>query len=72
MVIVNFKLTEAAPVKLQLTQPELLGSVIEKSAQLAGLQLGGVIAVRKGRVVTKNDYIQNGDVIDIFPALSGG
>ena len=72
MVTVNFKLTEAAPVKLQLSQPELLGSVLKKCAQSAGLQLGGVIAVRNGTVVTHNDYIKKGDVIDVFPALSGG
>lgn len=72
MVIINFKLTEAAPVRLQLTEPELLGLVLEKSAQLASITLGGVIAVRNGKVVSSHDYIYQDDVIDVFPALSGG
>lgn len=72
MVIVNFKLREATPVELELTQPELLGDVLERSAKIACLELGGVIAVRNGRVVSHKDLIHQDDVLDVFPALSGG
>ena len=72
MVLVNFKLTEKAPVELQLTQPELLSIVLEKSSKLARLKLGGVIAVRNGKVVSLNEFIHQSDEIDVFPALSGG
>jgi sulfur carrier protein ThiS len=39
---------------------------------LTGIEIGGVIAIRQGQVITKNSIVEDGDEIDIFPAISGG
>lgn len=43
-----------------------------KCAAKATIQLGGIIAIRNGSVIQKSDLVENGDEIDIFPAISGG
>lgn len=72
MVKVNFKLSEAGSVSLSIDAPEPLETVLKLSAAKAGLELGGYIAVRAGKVVTGNDIIGKDDEVDIFPAISGG
>lgn len=72
MVTVNFKLSEAGSVRLDIAGPEKLEQVLEQCAARAGIELGGVIAVRNGRVITVQNLVADGDEIDVFPAISGG
>ncbi len=72
MVRVNFKLTEVGRIELDLQAPLLFQEVLQHCVVRTGYTPGGYIAVRKGKVVNLGDMIEEGDEIDIFPALSGG
>ena len=72
MVVFNFKLTERGTVNLPLSRPERLDTVLQQYAAGEGIDLGGYIAVREGRVITGKNLIDDGDTIEIFPAISGG
>ena len=72
MVTFNFKLTERGIVNLPLSRPEQLGAVLQQYAVEQHIVLGGYIAVRGGKVVKGKSLINEGDMIDIFPAISGG
>lgn len=43
---------------------------------LTGIELGGIIAIRNGKghgkVIKENTVVEDGDEIDIFPAIFGG
>lgn len=72
MVKVTFKLSDTGTVSLDIAQPEKLGNIIKKAAIIAGVKLGGFIAVRNDKVVTTDGLIGPDDEIDVFPAISGG
>lgn len=72
MVTVNFKLSDVGSVQLDIGGPEKLEQVLEQCAALAGIELGGVITVRSGRVITGRTLVEDSDEIDVFPAISGG
>lgn len=72
MVIINFKLTNADKVTLEISDPEKLSQLLPIAAQKAGVKLGGFIAIRNGKVITKKHLIKTCDEINIFPAISGG
>lgn len=72
MVTIDFKLTEAGRVEFDLPAPMPLVEVLRRCAARTDYTCGSYIAVRKGRVVTGGDMVEDQDHIDIFPALSGG
>ncbi len=72
MVTVNFKLSDIGRIEIPLSRQETLATVLQQCRRQAGIELGGIIAVRYGKVITKNDLVQDGDEIDVFPAISGG
>jgi molybdopterin converting factor small subunit len=72
MVIVNFKLTDIGRIETSLGKPETLATVLQQCRRQSGIELGGIIAVRCGQVITINDLVRDGDEIDVFPAISGG
>lgn len=72
MVTIHFKLTEAAPVMLEMVEPKKLAVVVQECAQQKEVELGSYIAVRNGKVITPDTLVAGNDVIDIFPAISGG
>lgn len=72
MVTVIFKLSEAGSVELTLSGPQTLQAVLENAAVQAGIQLGGFIAIRDGKVLTAEKIVDVDDVIEVFPAISGG
>lgn len=72
MVTVYFRLTDAGEVEVEAAGGKTLEWVLQKSAAQAGIELGGVIAIRDGKVITAETSIIDGDKIDVFPALSGG
>jgi len=72
MVTIRFKLSEAEPVRLELDRPVELEKVLPRAAALANVELGGYIAIRNGEVITSAGTVGPDDVIEVFPALSGG
>lgn len=72
MVTVNFRLTDAGRVETDITRSQRLKDVIQQCAAKANLNVGGIIAIRNGSVIQENDMVENGDEIDVFPAISGG
>jgi len=72
MVKVTFKLSDAGTVNLEIDQPVKFDEVLKKSALKANVELGGFIAVRNGKVITADDFVEQNDEIDVFPAISGG
>ncbi len=72
MVSFDFKLTEAGKVDFPLGVPEKLDTVVKQCAAREGLPLGGYIAVRDGKVISGDTLVATGDLVEIFPAISGG
>ncbi len=72
MVTFNFKLTERGKVHFPLSRPERLDTVLQQYAAEKGITLGGYIAVRDGKVINGKNLIDDEDVIEVFPAISGG
>lgn len=72
MVTVNFKLTDIGRIEIPLGRQETLATVLQQCRRQSGITPGDIIAVRCGKVISKNDLVQDGDEIDVFPAISGG
>jgi sulfur carrier protein ThiS len=72
MVTVAFKLSEIGTVSLDIDEPVPFSRVLHLCAQKTSTDIGGVIAVRDGRLLSQEDLVHNGDHIDVFPAISGG
>lgn len=72
MVTVVFKLSEIGTVSLDIDEPVPFSRVLQLCAQKTASDIGGVIGVRGGRLVSQDDLVHNGDQVDVFPAISGG
>lgn len=72
MVSINFKLIDVGSVKLSVEKPEPLEKLLHQISTIDGLELGHIIAIRNGSIIKGSDLVENGDVIDLFPAISGG
>ena len=72
MVTINFKLSDIGRIELGLKKHETLETVLQQCIAQAGFELGGIIAVREGKVLKKTDLVEDQDEIDVFPAISGG
>lgn len=72
MVDVNFKLTDFGKIEVSLEKPESLATVLQQCIAQTGIELGGIIAIREGKVLKKTDLVEDQDTIDVFPAISGG
>lgn len=72
MVSINFKLTDIGRIEVCLEKRETLVTVLQQCAAQAGVELGGTIAIRGGRVLKESDLVEDLDEIDVFPAISGG
>lgn len=72
MVSINFKLTDIGRIEVPLEKRETLATVLQQCAAQAGRELGGIIAIRAGRVLKESDLVEDFDEIDVFPAISGG
>jgi sulfur carrier protein ThiS len=72
MVKVDFRLTDTGEVEVEVNEAKTLEWLLKKSAAQVGIELGGVIAIRNGKVITADTLIDDGDRIEVFPALSGG
>lgn len=72
MVTVIFRLSEVGRVELTLSVSERWESVLQRCRVQTGVDPGAVIAVRRGTVLGKDDLVEDGDDVDVFPAISGG
>jgi sulfur carrier protein ThiS len=72
MVTVTFKLSDLGTVSLEIDEPVPFSTVLHLCAQKTGAEIGGVIAVRNGRLISQKDLVHSNDQVDVFPALSGG
>lgn len=72
MVTVHLKYTEIGAVEIPLNCPKSLNSILKECTKMTGIAFGGVIAVCNGKVIQPTDFVEDGDTIKVFPALSGG
>ena len=72
MVTVHFKLSSIGKVELPLVKQTSWEELLEKCAESHTVDRSGIIAVLDGKVLSKEDMITDGDVINVFPAISGG
>lgn len=72
MVTVHFKLSELGRVQLDIITPTTFEEVLKLCVLKNGSSLGSVIAVKNGKVFNLQEIVENGDVIDVYPAISGG
>ncbi len=72
MVSVNFKLTDIGKIEVSIKKQQTLATVLQHCRTLTGVELGGIIAIRSGKVIREHTLIEDGDEIEIFPAISGG
>ncbi|BDD85647.1 hypothetical protein [Desulfofustis limnaeus] len=72
MVTVVFKLSDIGTVSLSIEEPVPFSRVLQLCAHKTDAAIGGVIAVRNGRVLSREDLVGVDDQIDVFPAISGG
>ena len=72
MVAVTFRLSETGRVEFPLQEEEPWAAVLQRCRIETGVDPGAVIAVRRGTVLNKDDRIEDGDEVDVFPAISGG
>lgn len=72
MVTVRFKLSEIGTIELSIAHPTDFKKVLEMCSDTTGTTLGSVMAVRNGKVLNLQELVYTDDVIDVFPAISGG
>ena len=72
MVIVNFRLSEIGRVVISLNDSEKWETLVQRCAARSAIELGTILAVRRGRLLQGDDLVADGDEIEVFPALSGG
>ena len=72
MVTLNFKLCTLGSVQSNIITPTTFEIVLGQYALKNSSEVGSVIAVRNGKVLGLQDVVLDGDVIDVYPAISGG
>jgi len=72
LVKINFKLSDIEPMEIQIKRPETLDHVLTLCREQASIDIGEFIGIRNSRVITGEQIVENGDEINIFPAISGG
>jgi len=72
MVILNFKLSGVGRVETKAQGAQTWRELLLCSQAVEKETPESVIAIRRSRILTPDDLIEDGDEIDIFPALSGG
>jgi len=72
LVTIRFKLSDRDDIEIPLPEPENLGDLLDRVSRETGTELGGYIAVRQGKVIAAHTAVEDQDVIEIFPAISGG
>ncbi len=72
MVTVNFKLMDIGTIHIDIHKAEPMEKVLQLCGGKATVDFDTIIAVRRSTIVKRTDLVEDGDVIDLFPAISGG
>lgn len=72
MVTLHFKLSDRGTIELEPQTKETWQQLLLRCPGPEKLTPDSVLAVRRGTVVAAEDIIFDNDIIDVFPALSGG
>jgi hypothetical protein len=72
MVTVNFKLSDVGCMQLESTVPVELEKILHQCSARTASECGEVLAIRNGKVLTSQELVADSDVIDVYPAISGG
>ncbi len=72
MVTVNFKLMDIGTIRVDIHKPETMAKVLQLCCTKPNVDFATIMAVRNSTIVKIDDLVEDGDVIDIFPAISGG
>jgi molybdopterin converting factor small subunit len=72
MVEVHFKLIGLGSMRFDLAEPLSWGQLLELCRSGRELEQRGMLAVRDGRILNPDDLVADGDVVQVFPAISGG
>jgi len=72
LVTLKFKLSDRDDLVVSLSETETLGDLLSRVSRETGTELGGVIAVRQGKVMARSQIVEDQDIIEIYPAISGG
>lgn len=70
--MINFKMNEVGEVRLTLDEPETWEKLLSRCVVAKQINPRGLIAVRSGRILLPHDKVTDGDVLEVFPAISGG
>jgi sulfur carrier protein ThiS len=72
VVTVNFKLSSLGSVQVDIAHPTTFERILDQCALRTGSTVGSVIATRDGKVLGLQEIVEKADVIDVYPAISGG
>ena len=72
MVAIHFRLSERGTIEVQLESPETWENVLQQCKSSHQIDTQGIMVVRNGKVLTAGDIVRDDDIIDVFPAISGG
>lgn len=72
MVTVRFKLADTDQIQLTTNNPESLEAILKRCNESLEEPLGSVIVIRDGKVVPGQNLVEPGDILDVYPAISGG
>lgn len=59
-------------IELNIVESQTFEQVLKLCSESTGTDIGSVIAVRSGKVLNLRDIVFTDDVVDVFPAISGG
>jgi sulfur carrier protein ThiS len=72
VVTLNFKLSDVGSMQLESTVPVKFEKILNQCIARTASECGEVLAIRNGKVLTSQDIVAESDVIDVYPAISGG
>jgi sulfur carrier protein ThiS len=65
-------MSDLGVVELNIEESQTFENVLKICSASTGTNIDSVIAVRSGKVLNLQDIVNIGEVVDVFPAISGG
>jgi len=59
-------------INVDIHKPEPMAKVLQMCGTQPSVDFATIMAVRNSTIVKRDDLVEDGDSIDIFPAISGG
>lgn len=72
MVKIHFRLSELGTVELPIENEERWADLLKRCVGKHHSTPSSLLAVRRGAVIGADDLVYDNDIIEVFPALSGG